>query len=399
VKEKKKAIDQTLQKFGSKNYRTSTSERRLSVARQTKEVYDWKFDDVKEHLDKINDEATKATWKQKAKYILKCVLVLKYLWDFIADMMVVSAFYWTSDVAFPVIYLIFALLNIVFFVLSFRIGMGLVRERDISDTFLNNEAIKYWNLKYKYYVYFNEISADLKLWDKLYLFLFLTLSNWKTLILVQIPEFLIIIINLETACTYKKLCTYTYIDTSTTTLTPQQQADQYDKEAQDAIVGSMALALKMFMIAFSFISLIICCGLYPIFRKQAKSENLGTLRDYVSLRLDTVVSNYYKEKYPEVYKRKVAAKAAERKARAENGGDKKTEAITTTSSSEASNPSKTVDIVVSSPGSSADLEAPSGRIDIDQSQPKNSVVAEENNNNNGVSAEETPMIPKDDAPV
>jgi len=139
---------------------------------------------------------------------------------------------------------------------------------------MNNDARRYYNLQFQYWFFYNAAEKNLGKWDKIAMFIYLTLKEWKLLVLVQVPQMFI------TASLY--MCK----DQSCGSPTPAQST-------KFAVLG-----LQLWM-------LLCACFLYPFFKCCASAHGGSnmTLRQYVEYLIDreiaATIKKYLKEHDPQ----------------------------------------------------------------------------------------------------
>jgi len=122
------------------------------------------------------------------------------------------------------------------------------------------------NTKFRYWFFFSRGDKKLTIWEKIAIFIYLTLKEWKLLVLVQIPEFVIVF-------------TTIFCDTC---FDVEPSAGQY--------VKIVVLVLQLYLLGLAI-------GLYPFMRcvSYAKTNSNLNLQSYVTFLVDREISDMLKE--------------------------------------------------------------------------------------------------------
>jgi len=304
----------------------------MSVPSEKQEKQHYKqftFPQIDEYIEKYS--YSQATWKDIPKWISAVSLIAKYFINIGTDFWVMIDFWQNGQQQQQAIsYTVFFALGFILMVYSVREAYYIVKSKSVSEVFLNNDARRWYTLQFKYWFFYNDAEKTLGRWDKITIFIYLTLKEWKMLLLVQMPQMWI------TVSPY--LCKG---DSSCGGPNP----------AQSTKISVLSLQLTVLMFAFILYPMMRCCG-------AAHARGNLSLREYVAFLIDKEISallkKFLKDKHPDLYQK--FESEIEGKPQKPTAGSSSTHASPTSSPNESPAQS-TIDmpIDVSSPQGISDL--------------------------------------------
>jgi hypothetical protein len=229
------------------------------------------FPQLDAYIDKFSNQAT---IKDRLKWISAVILIAKYFVNFGTDFWVDIEFFQNGQQAQGISYSVFLGFSTILVGYSLYEAYYIIKSQSMADVFMNNDARRYYNLQFQYWFFYNAAEKNLGKWDKIAMFIYLTLKEWKLLILVQVPQMFI------TASLY--MCK----DQSCGSPTPAQST-------KFAVLG---LQLWMLWCAAFLYPFFKCCG-------PAHAGANMSLRQYVEFLIDreiaATIKKYLKEHDPQ----------------------------------------------------------------------------------------------------
>lgn len=250
-------------------------------------VQDHKFDFV--DIEELKGEDT--FWR-RVKYGGVFVLALRSFMLYVADLASVAFQFIASSGAnsgtttgsilqrgdptiiqyFKYVYLFCLLMSILLLLVDARKARRIIRSRDISFTFTNDMAYRYYALKsYAYFQFFEEINHMRRFKDNLALFVFLRLRGWKRLMFAEAPRAAINVYFLYSAnVAIQKLL--------------EGQSNQLNGQAENTFnfVLLLLIAMSVLIFAFSFMSHLVAILVYV----PLVFEIRGNLKEFCCFKID-----------------------------------------------------------------------------------------------------------------
>ncbi|KAI3640027.1 hypothetical protein MIR68_000905 [Amoeboaphelidium protococcarum] len=165
----------------------------------------WKRETVVDHkfsyID-VHEFRGKDSVFRRLKYAFLYVLAFKGFMLYVADISSIIFQFLAADKAvtfaggdprivefFKYIYLFSVLASLALLLIDFRKARKIIKSQDISFTFTNEIAYRYYAFKkYDYFCFFEEINDMKRFKDTLSLFVFFRLRGWKRLIFAETPR-------------------------------------------------------------------------------------------------------------------------------------------------------------------------------------------------------------------
>jgi len=189
-------------------------------------------------------------------------------------------FYNKGQMNQAIAYTVFLALGFILMCYSLRESYKIFLSISVSEVFLNNDARRFYTLWFKYWFFYNSAEKSLGKWDKITIFIYLTLKEWKMLIFIQVPQMFI-------------------------TVSPYFCKDcGSPNAAQSTKISVLGLQLMVLMFAFILYPMLRCCGTA---HSGGKGGCCMGLRDYVAFLIDKQIANllktYLKDKHPDLYQK------------------------------------------------------------------------------------------------
>jgi len=123
------------------------------------------------------------------------ILAFKYVYQYVADFLTIGSSFSGDFPNFGYAYVPTILISIGFFTSDVREAYYIVRSDDISDTFMNAEASRWVNIRsYDKFCLSRALSDTYQRTENYAMFVYSTLTDWKRLIFVTIPQLIICIL-------------------------------------------------------------------------------------------------------------------------------------------------------------------------------------------------------------
>ncbi|CAJ0745583.1 23298_t:CDS:2 [Entrophospora sp. SA101] len=169
----------------------------------------WKREQVQDHkFDFVNiKEFKEESWLRKIRYSFVFLVVIKSVLVYVGDLWTAGILlflgHWGTSIqpVIPIavskwIFLGSILASFLLLILDGVKAKSILISKDISYTFTNTVAYRYYTVKsYSYYCFFSQINNSQKITDRIAFFVFFTFKGWKRLLFAEAPQTEPILVN------------------------------------------------------------------------------------------------------------------------------------------------------------------------------------------------------------
>ncbi|CAH1762061.1 8607_t:CDS:2 [Entrophospora sp. SA101] len=162
----------------------------------------WKREQVQDHkFDFVNiKEFKEESWLRKIRYSFVFLVVIKSVLVYVGDLWTAGILlflgHWGTSIqpVIPIavskwIFLGSILASFLLLILDGVKAKSILISKDISYTFTNTVAYRYYTVKsYSYYCFFSQINNSQKITDRIAFFVFFTFKGWKRLLFAEAPR-------------------------------------------------------------------------------------------------------------------------------------------------------------------------------------------------------------------
>jgi len=157
-------------------------------------IHDVRFAEIQSNIDNMANDAK--CWDHFL-WVITIIFVLKYFLSFPLDVWIIVEFYSEKSYLYAGIYCALAVMSAVLAVFEIREAEHIRLSEDISDILTNRLAKRFTSIRsFQRFFFFRELHRIMRTSDRLMVFFYLSLREWKRLLLIDCPELIIVLLRL-----------------------------------------------------------------------------------------------------------------------------------------------------------------------------------------------------------